>query len=118
MSRSYRKSYATFCGYGSAHDDKTVASRAWRRKQNQYLMSAIKGHTDWDEYINPERYEAAFNDVWCWARDGKQRLHFPPKWEDELHWFHCNYFTEEKAMEYALEYFEKAKQWYAKISRK
>lgn len=72
MSRSYRKPYASICGNGSAKKDKQIASRCWRRAQNQRLNHAIKNEEDWDEVLIPVRYEASSNDVWGWNRDGKQ----------------------------------------------
>lgn len=119
MSRSYRKPYFTYtAGKSSARHDKTMASRGYRRAQNQALTHAIKSQEDWDEFILPVREEAAHNDTWSWRRDGKQRLHLEPQWEDKLYWFHCHYFSDEKAMEYALDDFEKSKKWHEYLKRK
>lgn len=73
MSRSYRKPYSAITGHSSAADDKRTARRCWRRAQNHALRS-FQG--DWDAFLIPERYEASFNDVWGWRRDGVQRLRF------------------------------------------
>lgn len=74
MSKSYRKPWGTWVSIKrSAHDDKTVAARCVRRAQEQSLREAIRDD-DWDGWLIPDRYEASFNDVWGWGRDGKQRL--------------------------------------------
>lgn len=116
MSRSYRKPYATWTSQGSAASDKRAARRAWRRAQNSAVRNIDFENAD--EFVNPVRYEAAHNDVWGWRRDGKQRLHFEPTFNDQLHWFHCGSFTDEDAMEYALEHFEYSKRYFADLKRK
>ena len=115
MSRSYRKPYSACAGVYSAADDKRVARRNWRHAQNHALRMP---NIDWDEFLIPARYEASYNDVWSWGRDGKQCLNFEPRWEDCLHWFYSHYFTDEQALQYAEEDFEKSKQWYASLKRK
>lgn len=118
MSRSYRKPYSAITGTGSAAHDKMVARRCWRHAQNQALSCAFKNGEDWDEFLIPNIYEASYNDVWGWGRDGNQTLQEEPVWEDHLSWFHCNYFTDEDAMQYATDSFEKAKKRHAKLCRK
>lgn len=105
MSRSYRKPYAAITGIRSAAHDKMVARRCWRRAQNQELRNHVVNDLDWDELMIPERYEATFNDVWSWGRDGKQSLHFPPK-------------LPENDSEFELYWFERQTKWYVRIQRK
>ncbi len=73
MSRSYRKPYAAVTGTKSAHNDKKIAARGLRRRQNQWL------HTlqDIDGGLIPHRLECAYNNTYNWGRDGRQRLIFP-----------------------------------------
>ena len=115
MSRSFRKPYSAITGVRSAADDKRVARRNWRHAQNHALRQP---QIDWDEFLIPARYEAAYNDVWSWGRDGKQTYHPEPTWEDEFHWFHCNYFTPETATEFALDSYFRQLDWYASLKRK
>ncbi len=114
MGKSYRKPYATVTGSNSAKEDKRLANRSVRRLQDRSLREA----EDWEEYLVPHRYEASHNDVWGWQRDGKPRLHYEPTWNDVLHWFHNGRFTDEQAMEHALESFEYQKKYYTKLTRK
>lgn len=71
MSRSYRKPYAAICGHDvSAKDDKRLAARGVRRKQNQWLRTT----QDFEENgLVPHRLECHWNEVYGWSRDGKQR---------------------------------------------
>lgn len=82
MGKSYRRPYGTFGSCASAKKDKVMAHRCLRRLQERSLRAA----QDFEEYIIPLRYEAAHNDVWGWARDGKQHFQdHPPTihaWED------------------------------------
>ena len=73
MSRSYRKPYTAVTGVRSAHRDKKTAARGMRRKQNAWLHNLA----DFDCALVPHRLECAFNNVWCWSRDGRQFLTFP-----------------------------------------
>jgi hypothetical protein len=68
MSRSYRRPFATITGNASAKDDKRLAHRGVRRKQNQTLETCV----DYEELLLPHRPECAWNEVWCWGRDGAQ----------------------------------------------
>ncbi len=115
MSRSFRKPYSAITGVRSAADDKRVARRNWRHAQNHALRQP---QIDWDEFLIPMRLEASYNEVYSWGRDGKQQLYFKPRWQDVLHWFYSHYFTDEQALQYAEEDFEKRKQWFAAIQRK
>lgn len=115
MSRSYRKPYSAITGHSSAKSDKQCAARGVRRKQNQYLKDNWQ---DEDNFIMPVRYECRFNDTWSWHRDGKQRLYHPPKWEDQLHWYHYGFWNEEESIKLMEEYFEKAQKWYEDLKRK
>src|SRR5882724_4941503 len=74
MSKSYRRPYASVTGNRSAHDDKTVASRSFRRAQNYALRTALANRVDWDEFFLPDIYECAGNEVYGWSRDGNQRF--------------------------------------------
>ena len=82
MSRSYRSPFAAVTGARSAADDKRLAARGVRRKQNQWLRKTA----DFDEAIVPHRLECPWNEVYCWGRDGNQRLQIP----DDRDWSrHC-----------------------------
>ena len=68
MSRSTRRPYAAITGAPSAKDDKRWAHRSARRKQDL----ALKTCTDYDSLLIPHRLECAWNNPWCWDRDGAQ----------------------------------------------
>jgi hypothetical protein len=53
MSRSYRRPYAAITGLASAKDDKRMAHRGVRRKQNL----ALKTSTDYENLPLPHRLE-------------------------------------------------------------
>lgn len=76
MSRSYRKPFIYWCkGIRESHQqDKTLASRCFRRMANSQLRSC----EDWDEFLYPHRYEASHNDRWGWVGDGDARLFSEP----------------------------------------
>ena len=115
MSRSYRKPYATICGHRSAADDKRVARRSVRHKENQTIRESV----DWDEFLIPERYECAYNDTWCWARDGKQRLQtinhndLNPYWVSSSVWK-----NEEDLMKYHWKSLDYKIEWIKTLTRK
>lgn len=111
MSRSYRKPYASVCGNRSAHEDKTLAARGYRRKEKEALRKA----TDWEEYIHPVRLEAAHNDPWGWSRDGKQTLQFSP---DANYYFHLSWWARWRSPERIKYWYEKAAQYYERLKRK
>jgi len=72
VSRSYRKPYAYVCGLrSSSHEDKTIASRAYRRLANSYTIE----HYDEDDFLVPHRRDANYNDPWGWSRDGNARYY-------------------------------------------
>ncbi len=73
MSRSYRKPYTAVTGNKSAHDDKKLAARGLRRRQNQWLHML----RDADEALVPHRLECPCNNTYNWERDGRQHLVFP-----------------------------------------
>jgi hypothetical protein len=104
MGKSFRKPYAAVTGIRSAAHDKMVARRCWRRAQEQ----AIRDCKDWDELVMPKRFEASFNDVWSWGRDGKQTLQYPPMLEKFWPWTFCT----------AEEEYERQLRWYQRIQRK
>jgi hypothetical protein len=118
MSQSYRKPYAAFCG-GSATKDKYFARRFLRHAENQAVRDLKKNPIEgWDDFHMPIKWEATHNNHYDWAWDGEQHLRKEPTLHDELHWYHCGYFTDDQAMEYMLDSFEKAKRWYEKLKRK
>jgi hypothetical protein len=73
VSRSYRKPYTTVTGTKSAHNDKKIAARGLRRRQNQWLYTL----EDVDGALIPHRLECAYNNTYNWGRDGRQHLVFP-----------------------------------------
>jgi hypothetical protein len=117
MSRSYRKPYSSMCGGGSAKQDKMIAARGVRRVQNR----SIRECRDWDEYVVPHRYECPHNNVWCWGRDGKQRLqtmdhnYFNPYWLMSP-W--DSFWTEEKKVEWSNERCQHHLNWIEELKRK
>ena len=76
MSRSYRKPYAAITGTASAKEDKIRAARGVRRVQNDYLRKILQQDL-FDQLLIPHRLECSWNEVYSWARDGRQYLHFP-----------------------------------------
>ena len=68
MSRSTRRPYAAVNGTASAKDDKRIAHRGVRRKQN----FALKNCADFEGILIPHRLECAWNNNYCWGRDGAQ----------------------------------------------
>ena len=78
MSRSTRRPFAAITGTASAKDDKRMAHRGVRRKQNLVLKTCA----DYESLLIPHPLECACNDNYCWARDGAQsdcsRLRFSP----------------------------------------
>ena len=83
MSRSYRAPFASVTRVRSAADDKRLAARGVRRKQNQWLRKTA----DFDEAIVPHRLECPWNEVYCWGRDGGQHFQVP----DDRDWSrHCS----------------------------
>lgn len=73
MSRSYRRPFAAVTGTASAKDDKRLAHRAVRRKQNL----ALKTCHDYESLVLPHPLECPWNDTWVWDRDGGQLYHSP-----------------------------------------
>jgi hypothetical protein len=73
MSRSVRKPYCAVTGTSSAKEDKRRAARGVRRTQEQWLRMV----DDPDDALAPHRLGCPWNNVWCWDRDGKQRLLMP-----------------------------------------
>jgi hypothetical protein len=68
MSRSNRRPYAAITGASSAKDDKCMAHRGVRRKQD----IALKTCADYEDFLVPHRLECAWNNTYCWDRDGAQ----------------------------------------------
>lgn len=68
MSRSHRRPYAAITGLASAKDDKRLANRGVRRKQNLALKVCI----DYENLLLPHPLECSWNNTWCWDRDGTQ----------------------------------------------
>jgi hypothetical protein len=117
MSRSYRKPYAAITGVRSAADDKRIARRSWRHAQNHAVRSAIATEADWDEFLMPARYETSFNNVYSWGRDGKQWLHFEPRWSKYEYWFR-NWLDDEEADRARVESYNTAIEWFKHLHRK
>ena len=69
MSRSFRRPFAAVNGIASAKEDKKLAHRGARRKQN----FAIKARPDYEDLLLPHELECAGNNNYCWGRDGAQR---------------------------------------------
>ena len=114
MSRSYRKPYAAITGTRSAADDKRVARLNWRHAQNNALRAP---GIDWDDFMIPARLEASFNDVWGWGRDGRQYLHFEPRWSEYKHWF-SKWLEDDKAEKARLKSYEAAVLRFKRLHRK
>ena len=68
MSRSTRRPFAAITGTASAKDDKRMAHRGVRHKQNL----ALKICADYEDFVVPHRLECAWNNNYCWSRDGVQ----------------------------------------------
>jgi hypothetical protein len=68
MSRSTRRPFAAITGLSSAKWDKQMAHRGVRRKQNL----ALKACTDHENLLLPHHLECAWNNNYCWGRDGGQ----------------------------------------------
>jgi len=68
MSRSFRRPYAAITGTASAKSDKHLAHRGVRRKQNL----AVKICLDFENLLLPHHLECAWNNNYCWGRDGAQ----------------------------------------------
>jgi hypothetical protein len=68
MSRSIRRPFAAITGTASAKDDKRMAHRGVRRKQDL----ALKICTDYESLLIPHELECAWNNNYCWGRDGVQ----------------------------------------------
>ena len=71
MSRSIRRPFAAITGTASAKDDKRMAHRGVRRKQNL----ALKASTDLEALLIPHELECAWNNNYCWGRDGVQHFY-------------------------------------------
>jgi hypothetical protein len=71
MSRSYRRPFAAIIGTASAKDDKRLAHRGVRRKQNLEL----KNCSDYENLVLSHPLECSWNNTYCWGRDGAQTDH-------------------------------------------
>ena len=60
MSRSYRRPYAAISGFASAKNDKRMAHRGVRRKQNLALKTSV----DYESLLPPHRFECASNNTY------------------------------------------------------
>ena len=60
MSRSYRRPYAPITGLASAKNDKRIAHRGVRRKQNL----ALKTFIDYENLLLPHCLECAWNNTY------------------------------------------------------
>jgi hypothetical protein len=68
MSRSTRRPFAAVTGTAGAKDDKRMAHRGVRRKQNLSLKICI----DYEGLLIPHQLECSWNNNYCWDRDGAQ----------------------------------------------
>jgi hypothetical protein len=68
MSRSTRRPYAAITGTASVKDDKRMAHRGVRRKQNLALHTCA----DYEDFLVPHRLECTWNNNYCWDREGAQ----------------------------------------------
>ncbi len=71
MSRSIRRPFAAVTGTASAKDDKRMAHRGVRRKQDL----ALKTCADYESLLIPHELECAWNNNYSWSRDGAQSDH-------------------------------------------
>ena len=85
MSRSYRRPFAAVTGVASAKDDKRMAHRGVRRKQNL----ALKACLGYETLLLPHPLECAWNNTWVWGRDGAQHDHS-----------HLRHATDERSLHY------------------
>jgi hypothetical protein len=116
MGKSYRLPYASVTGARSAAHDKLVARRCFRRLQ-EHSIRTFRG--DWEDYFQPVRYEASFNNVYSWGRDGVQRYRFLD--HNDLNPYHvCSYFsgTLEELFQRHENRLERMTQWIADLKRK
>lgn len=120
MSKSYRRPYSSVTGNRSAHDDKTVASRSVRRAQNYALRAAVANSIDWDEFLLPDIYECAGNEVYGWSRDGNQSLWEPSRQYNNPFAYVCSptWMTLEQIMERWEESKQRDDEWMAYLKRK
>ncbi|MGA2754473.1 MAG: hypothetical protein ABSE53_11980 [Terracidiphilus sp.] len=68
MSRSTRRPFAAITGTASAKDDKRMAHCGVRSKQDLALRTCA----DYESLLIPDELECAWNNTWCWGRDGAQ----------------------------------------------
>lgn len=121
MSKSYRRPYAPVTGVQSAAHDKMIARRAHRRMQNQTLRDFIASDSDWDGFLNPERLEASSNEVYGWARDGKQ-VYQGYRWNNLDNLFYCSWrmssYTVEELLKHYEERIQRYEEWQRLLRRK
>lgn len=119
MSRSYRKPYSPVTGHSNSKD-KLDARRSVRRKQNQAIRCFNR--PDWDEFLMPERYECANNEVYGWSRDGKQKLQGWSHYYNNPFWVVCKYTwsykTEEDIYQDWFERIARHAKWLDELKRK
>jgi hypothetical protein len=89
MSRSYRRPFAAVTGAASAKDDKRLAHRGARRKQNLALKTCLKTNIGCETLLLPHPLECTWNNTWVWGRDGTQ-----------LDRSHLRYSTDESTQNY------------------
>lgn len=122
MSRSYRRPYEAVTGNRSAKEDKQLAARGMRRKQNEWL----RNHPEFEENaLVPHRLECAHNDVYGWGRDGKQRLrstylgfHGRLEWDRYQRTLQGLFYSEWEREWMVEEYACWPPLWYIKLQRK
>jgi len=79
MSRSTRRPFAAITGTASAKDDKRMAHRGVRHKQDL----ALKICADFEDLVVPHRLECTWNNNYCWGRDGAQLYHSSARFSDD-----------------------------------
>ena len=89
MSRSYRRPFAAVTGVASAKDDKRLANRGVRRKQNLALKTCLKTDIGYEALLLPHLLECTWNDTWVWDRDGTQH-----------NYSHLRHATDEQTLNY------------------
>jgi hypothetical protein len=116
MSKSYRRPYASITGNRSAKKDKTLAHRGERRAQNHVLRVC----QDWEEFFLPHKLECAWNNVYSWSRDGKQRLQdFSHQYDNPFAYVSSpTWMTSEQIVERWERRKQRSDEWMSRLKRK
>lgn len=116
MSRSRRRPYSAVCGPDSANQDKTRARRGVRRKQELWLKTLA----DYDSALAPHKYECAWNNTYCWSRDGGKSPQLPSQvdWEWHQEVLQGLWKGGWKSAHWANEYATWPPRWFERLKRK